>query len=295
MPVKHELPYFVTYQPTLSLDRDRGKYVSRPVRPPSQSSFPSPPKRISIVLVIIFSAFAFYLGVLFYFAFPFKFSHTIDRDLHDVRILYNLVDVQNKTINTLVSRVKTLPYLQSFYDSKKSATPELAALHQAKRYDSLTKRERECEMRYGLSLADEWRGTEETWCQSETNIPGKVSSLKCYPYQQQHRAEQGKGKDVFCVAENFVIDFSLVRPLSMRVSLRPHMFTSFYPFWLLDSWRCRTRWSEALQSNGVFGCHYEYSLSSDVQTYSRLLLGHLRATQQQILHEFPRRDRGTYL
>lgn len=213
MPIKHELPYFATYQPTLTLDQDRGKYVSRPVRPPSQSGSSYQPKKISIVLILIFSVFAFYLGALFYFAFPFKFSHTIDRDLHDVRILYNLVDVQNKTINTLMTRVKSMPYLQSFYDKKKSSSSDLTtmALHQAKRHDSMTKRERDCEMRYGLSLADEWRGTEETWCQSETNMPGKVSSLKCYPYQQQHRAEQGKGKDVFCVAENFVIDFSLVR------------------------------------------------------------------------------------
>ena len=239
--MKHELPYFATYQTT-------GKFVSRPVRPPSQSGSQSQPKKISIILIIILSVFALYLGALFYFAFPFKFSHTIDRDLHDVRILYNLVDVQNKTINTLMARVKTLPYLHSFYEKKKSSSSDFTtmALQQAKRQDSMTKRERDCEMRYGLSLADEWRGTEETWCQTETKMPGKASSLKCYPYQQQHRAEQGKGKDVFCVAENFVVDFSLVR-LWVIFVLSLIIHTIFIHLFFVDNWRCGTRRNEALQ------------------------------------------------
>jgi hypothetical protein len=62
-----------------------------------------------------------------------------------------------------------------------------------------------CEPRFGLELIENWRKSEQTWCESD---PGEKieSTLKCYPYKQAHKND----KDMFCEATNFIIDFSKV-------------------------------------------------------------------------------------
>lgn len=166
-----------------------------------------------LILVLILVSFSVYLFMIFYVAFPFKFTHFIDNHEHDVRMLYNLVDIQNKTINSLMRRMKSLPHLLNLYEAKKPNTDVITTiLRQQTRFNNhMTSTEQECESRYGLQLVNQWRNSEELWCSTKDKRPGKSSSLKCYPFQQKHRAEVGKGKDMFCVAENFIIDFSLVR------------------------------------------------------------------------------------
>lgn len=70
--------------------------------------------------------------------------------------------------------------------------------------------EESCEKRYGLSLIDSWRRNEQKWC-STKSTSSLESTLKCYPYHQQHKKLDGRGADLFCTAENFFIDFSKVR------------------------------------------------------------------------------------
>ena len=64
--------------------------------------------------------------------------------------------------------------------------------------------EKDCEMRYGISLINIWRKNSEVWCDSPN------SQLKCYPYHQHHKKLDGRGPDLFCEATNFMIDFSKV-------------------------------------------------------------------------------------
>uniref|UniRef100_A0A7S0SZ26 EGF domain-specific O-linked N-acetylglucosamine transferase n=1 Tax=Chromulina nebulosa TaxID=96789 RepID=A0A7S0SZ26_9STRA len=68
--------------------------------------------------------------------------------------------------------------------------------------------ESDCESRYGISLAEKWRNNEELWCKS--NAIEINSQLNCYPYHQKHKQLDGRGPDMFCIANNFVIDFSKV-------------------------------------------------------------------------------------
>jgi hypothetical protein len=75
--------------------------------------------------------------------------------------------------------------------------------------------ESECDARYGLHLIDDWRKQRELWCAADGTTdtaaaaPGVgPSELECFPYHQQHKKLDGRGPDVFCVATNFVIDFS---------------------------------------------------------------------------------------
>jgi hypothetical protein len=75
-----------------------------------------------------------------------------------------------------------------------------------------------CERRYGLSLLDAWKSKKQVWCGDESAgsahipLPSFQSKLVCYPLVQEHRriARSG-GPDTICVAENFVVDFSLVK------------------------------------------------------------------------------------
>ena len=62
----------------------------------------------------------------------------------------------------------------------------------------------ECEAKYGYQLVEEWRKSEETWCE------GSDSSIKCYPYHQRHKKLDGRGPDMFCVGINVMLDFSKI-------------------------------------------------------------------------------------
>jgi hypothetical protein len=69
--------------------------------------------------------------------------------------------------------------------------------------------ERQCELRFGLSLVGAWRQIKQSWCQSSSSQMPRVE-LRCYPYHQEHKKLDGRGPDNFCVATNFVVDFSKV-------------------------------------------------------------------------------------
>lgn len=162
------------------------------------------------LVVGLFISLSIYFYVIFRFAYPFQ--HHKEEVHQDVRILSNLVDIQNKTISALMSKVKCIPSLLYLFGSKKADTDVSALVIQSRRNQLRTPLERECDAKYGLQLVANWRETEEVWCQeSDKQKSPHPASLKCYPYQQIHREAQGKGKDMFCVAENFVLDFTMVR------------------------------------------------------------------------------------
>ena len=132
--------------------------------------------------------------------------------------------------------------------------------------------QQDCETRYGMSLIDEWRKTEQVWCTSsptsssptttshistpptktlhrpnrevvqevlqeeeevekEEGKEGMKSELKCYPYHQQHKRLDGRGPDVFCIATNFIIDFSKV----LLISLILIYYTPYYIYYYILS------------------------------------------------------------
>lgn len=77
----------------------------------------------------------------------------------------------------------------------------------------MTKDEKDCDMRYGMGLVESWRNSAEVWCETDEDTAktaGYNSELVCYPYHQRHKQLDGRGPDMFCVAKNFVIDFSKI-------------------------------------------------------------------------------------
>lgn len=72
--------------------------------------------------------------------------------------------------------------------------------------------ENDCEDRFGLSLVSKWRENRQIWCADSSRYKDTRggSELVCYRYHQHHKKREGQGVDVFCVAKNFVIDFSKV-------------------------------------------------------------------------------------
>lgn len=218
MPFKQydQLPQYVTAHSqrpsserpkSTKMVRNNSSFGSTPHAPVISS--PAKPKRFNVVFFLVVGMFSIYCLMILAFAWPFLKRSTLVTGDKDVRILYNLIDMQNRTIHSMVQKVKSFPYLLNFYETRKNDDIVLNTRVEINRLAHLTETERECESRYGLQLADEWRRSEEVWCQPKEESP-KAASLKCYPYQQKHRLDRGKGKDMFCVAENFVIDFSLV-------------------------------------------------------------------------------------
>lgn len=71
--------------------------------------------------------------------------------------------------------------------------------------------ENDCEERFGLSLVGKWQENRQVWCQDDSaSKDSRPSELVCYRYHQHHKKREGQGPDMFCVATNFVIDFSKV-------------------------------------------------------------------------------------
>lgn len=166
-------------------------------------------KRQNFAVLILLAVFLVYFGIIFYFAFPFKSIIGSDVQKQDVRILHSLVSIQKSTIDTLMQKVISISTIKSLYEFKNVPDEKKQKQQESSPIRLTTAREQDCESRYGSPIVSEWQSTEEIWCDSlKTDLI--KSSLKCYPFQQKHRKEQGKGQDVFCVAENFVIDFSLV-------------------------------------------------------------------------------------
>jgi hypothetical protein len=145
--------------------------------------------------------------IIYIFCFlRFIFSSNSTASKRDLNLLKDLIALQNQTIDRLRQKVKKLPSFLRFYDSKDIEKP---LFYEKQKQNLQSNAEKSCEAQYGFQLVEEWHKTEETWCQETDKYP-KSSSLKCYPYHQLHKQQQGKPKDMFCVAENFVIDFSQV-------------------------------------------------------------------------------------
>eukprot|EP01038_Epipyxis_sp_PR26KG_P005446 gene5446-7539_t len=134
--------------------------------------------------------------------------------------LLKLVHIQNQTIHQLekllfsTNKTKELSLLAEKLD--KNVNTEIKALtfsrselqpqdEYRKYYTSM---ERDCEQRYGMQLITKWKKNEEIWCSNKD--PKDLSELTCYPLHQTHKKLDGRGSDLFCVATNFVIDFSKV-------------------------------------------------------------------------------------
>lgn len=239
MPFKQndQLPQFVTGHTHRSsserpkstkMTRNNSSFGSTP-HAPVISSPGKPPKRFNVVFFLVAGMFSVYCLMILAFAWPFLKSSSLVAGEKDVRILYNLIDMQNRTIHSMVQKVKSFPYLLNFYESRKNDDSKQPTRVEINRLAHLTETERECESRYGLQLADDWRRTEEVWCQPKEESP-KAASLKCYPYQQKHRLDRGKGKDMFCVAENFVIDFSMVSTRAPHTCPPPNHFSLSHRF-----------------------------------------------------------------
>jgi len=123
--------------------------------------------------------------------------------------LLDLVLMQNKSIHVLESALQkcsNLPHSPTKIATN-DATPKInVAVNDIRPNMLQTKFEQECENRYGLHLADLWKGERQIWCNDESGL----STLVCYPYHQQHKRLDGRGPDMFCEATNFLVDFSKV-------------------------------------------------------------------------------------
>ena len=113
--------------------------------------------------------------------------------------------------------------------------------------------QKHCEAKFGTSLIDNWRASQQVWCSSSSvgngisetdkntdhiNEMGSHSNsspksqtqseLRCYPYHQLHKQRDGRGPDMFCEATNFVIDFSKVHGLAS--GSKPHLGAQYHSF-----------------------------------------------------------------
>lgn len=136
--------------------------------------------------------------------------------------LIELVKLQNETINVLQQRIgtATVTPVKADVDSLSSnplsgsyivAPPN--SINIVYKPNTLTLDEQDCEARYGLPLVDKWRQSRQTWCSN----PSTQSKLECYPYHQVHKKLNGQGMDMFCVAYDFLVDFSKVRVNTHRL------------------------------------------------------------------------------
>jgi len=93
---------------------------------------------------------------------------------------------------------------------------------------SRTSHGEDCEKRFGLGLADEWRKHEQEWCSPDEK--GKrlglpPASIRCYPYSHKHKQESARGSkpDMFCEGENIAIDFSKIRETRVTSKLNRYL------------------------------------------------------------------------
>ena len=133
--------------------------------------------------------------------------------------LTELLRERDSEIRRLVNEIEALHYAQSRNMSPNSS---YKLSNYSGRSDIITdlvptKLQNWCESRFGLTLIENWRSNSELWC-SESESESKdsnhfASRLTCYPHHQDHKKADGRGPDMFCVATNFVIDFSKVTHL----------------------------------------------------------------------------------
>jgi len=121
--------------------------------------------------------------------------------------LINIIEIQNRTINTLESLIDSTNKVnfESIQDSRAAVTNNIRFISSA--------HESECESRYGLTLIEKWKEKDEVWCTGTLSVNGvsEKVELRCYPYYQAHKVRDGRGADLFCEASNVFIDFSKVR------------------------------------------------------------------------------------
>jgi hypothetical protein len=135
--------------------------------------------------------------------------------------LLDLIKLQNETINLLLqkqSKEQSVLLKANVNEVNKNNNRQyklnmepISTISKIANNDELqTSLQEDCENRYGLKLANEWKKTAETWCEPSEIAESLKSELTCYPYHQQHKKLDGRGPDMFCVATNFIIDFSKV-------------------------------------------------------------------------------------
>jgi len=89
--------------------------------------------------------------------------------------------------------------------------------------------QKHCEAKFGVSLIDNWRASQQVWCSGHNNNKSQIQSeLRCYPYHQLHKQRDGRGPDMFCEATNFVIDFSKVH--GHASGSKPHLGAQYHTF-----------------------------------------------------------------
>lgn len=165
--------------------------------------------RLGVIVFLVF-----FVGILAFVLLYGLYDHhtTIQPSLHE---MLNIIRLQNHTIAMLHSRVSS-DQPQTSQSTQCESSHQASLLVPSSALQSMTPQhhisissfEDECEERYGFRLADNWRHHQQVWCSSQD----QSSKLLCYPYRQKHKDSD----DVFCVAENFVVDFSKVVHSCMR-------------------------------------------------------------------------------
>lgn len=170
-----------------------------------------------------------------------KLLHTIDKgETPIVKSLMKSIADKEMEISKLLQKIeaqqqfqeKQLKLLQQKQLTKpQHVTPPIKVDTIESQYPLVPKpheMQHECEKRYGLELIDLWRKSEQVWCQSDSKVE-LPSTIKCYPYTQEHKRRDGRGADMFCVATNIFIDFSKVSGTHVLHGKPPHgdMYLNF--------------------------------------------------------------------
>jgi hypothetical protein len=128
--------------------------------------------------------------------------------------LHKVIESQKETtLSTSFIRNETQKNASYLCPPQKSSFTSMSSFGAIKSFNGAelsTKFDQDCENRYGMTLIDEWRKSEQIWCEDKIPNANYRSTLKCFPYHQQHKKKDDRGPDLFCEATNFVIDFSKV-------------------------------------------------------------------------------------
>lgn len=147
---------------------------------------------------------------------------------NEINKLYNIIKDKDNELKNIKENYKVDIKVNS-----KDISKEIIIKSSSNSYSlttSNTKFQNECELRYGLSLIDEWKSSKEVWC-SNSQQSKLQSSLICYPYKQKHK----QSYDMFCEANNFIIDFSKVKGQHSKTKMRGDSYLNFESNSLLSS------------------------------------------------------------
>jgi hypothetical protein len=98
------------------MERGRAQILQRPhLSQTSLAPAAQPPPKSKTLLNVIIGIITLYCLMIFYFALPMFGFTKVARSEQDVKMLYNLIEIQNKTIHTMMRNVKSFPFLLNFY------------------------------------------------------------------------------------------------------------------------------------------------------------------------------------